>query len=330
MKDTTSYLLFLLAFLAGCTAASLQPSGEELGEFVSRQDFFRRLEPRGNRILHGAGANPQDFAEYWEELERTPPILYATHFDLMGLREDWIFIVRMVVERYPAYLIPQLGLSMTYEGRPYEDRVARGELDGQLEIFCRGLAELGRPAFVRLGYGFNSPWTGYRPEPYGQAWRRVAEAIRSRHALKNVALVWTAAAEAPLAGFIDYYPGDSQVDWWGIDLFDPRSFEAEATARFVEAARERGFPVMVGEAAPRGIGIESDTRSWERWFVPFFRFLRSHANVKAFCYIHWRAGNTRIAADLELLQRYRTELAQDLYQHAAPLAEVRWQLYWEE
>lgn len=319
----------LCSLLLGCAGAGMQPSPDELGPFASRQDFLKRLEPHGDRILHGAGANPPDFAEYWDELGRTPPVLYATHLDLMSLREDWPLYVRAAIDRYPQTVIPQLGVSMTWEGRPYEVGVARGELDQQIELLCWGLAALGRPAFVRLGYGFNSPLTGYRPEPYRQAWIRVAESIRTRHGLRNVALVWGASADASLAGCMEYYPGDQWVDWWGLDLFDPRSTVAGETVDFLAAARERGYPVMIGEAAPRGLAVEPDSRAWERWFVPFFRFLRRHPNVKAFCYVSWRAGDTRVAGDLDLLQRYREELSRDQYLHAAGLDELRWTLQWE-
>jgi len=323
-------IAILILILGGCAPGDMRPAPDELGRFASRDDFLQRLEPRGNRILHGAGANRDDFAEYWDELTRTPPVLYATHFDLMYLREDWTFFVREAIDPYPLAIIPQIGLSMTYDGQPYTQQVARGDLDMEIEILCRGLAQLGRPVFLRLGYGFGSPLTGYRPESYRLAWERVVETIRLRHDLRNVAMVWCSVADGNRADFMAFYPGDQYVDWWGVDLFDPRAFFAPGTEEFVEAARQRGYPIMIGEAAPRGRGIEPDGRMWERWFVPFFRFIRVHPNVKAFCYINWAAGNTRIAADLDLLQQYRDTLDDDLYQHAAPLDELRWQLEWEE
>jgi len=127
-----------------------------------------------------------------------------------------------------------------------------------------------------------------------------------------------------------FYPGDQHVDWWGIDLFDPLSFQSESTLDFMATASERGYPVMIGEAAPRGPGIEPDSGAWERWFRPFFRFVRGQPGVKAFCYISWYVGNTRIAADLDVLQRYRDELDDDNYLHATSLEELRWELEWEE
>jgi len=328
MKLSSLFPLLLVA--VGCTTTEVHQSSDPLGSFASREDHLQRLEPRGNRILHGAGATPEDFAEYWEEMVRTPPTLYATHLDLMWLREDWAYILGDALAHYPAYVIPQIALSMTHEGNPYTDRVADGELDQQLDILCAGLRYLGRPAFVRIGYGFNSPLTGYNPDSYRRAWVRIAETIRLRHQLANIALVWCRVADRTSSDFMAYYPGDQHVDWWGIDLFDPPSFKSAATLDFMAAASEQSYPVMIGEAAPRGPGIEPDSRMWERWFRPFFRFVRSQPGVKAFCYISWYAGNTRIAADLDVLQYYRDELDDDNYLHATSLEELRWELEWEE
>jgi hypothetical protein len=324
------FWIALLLFAAGCRTVPMELPPEELGQFVSREDYLQRLEPRGNRILHGAGPNPEDFADYWEELVRTPPALYATHFDLRWLPLDWAPFLESVLSRYPDNLIPQIGLSMTGEDGPYTDQVARGDLDPQIEVLCQGLARLDRPVFLRLGYGFNSPWTHYRPESYRQAWTRIVESIRIRHRIKNVAMVWGCAGDSPLSDYMAYYPGDQQVDWWGIDLFAPLGFTGPTAREFAAAARERGFPLMIGEAAPRQQGIEPDNRSWIRWFVPFFRFIRTHPNVKAFCYLSWLQGHTRIEADLDVLQQYRSELENSFYQHAAPLEELRWQLELEE
>jgi glycosyl hydrolase family 26 len=323
-------LLSALISLCACAPQDMRPGPPELGEYVSRNDYLQLLEPRGDRILHGAGANPVDFADYWNEMSRTPPVLYGTHFDLMSLRPNWPFMVREVVDRHPEFIIPQIALSLTYDGRPYEVGVAKGELDTQLDILCQGLAAINRPVFLRIGYGFGAPATGYRPEPYRHAWIRTVETIRLRYGLRHVAMVWCYAADGGASDFMEYYPGDQYVDWWALDLFDPRTTTSRTTRAFLAAATEHGFPVMIGETAPRGVLIEPDSRIWERWFVPMLRFIRRNPGIKAFCYVNWDAGGTRLAGDLDLLQRYRFHLEDQVYQHAGPLDELRWQLEWEE
>jgi hypothetical protein len=316
------------ALAGGCAAGDLQPTPAELGPYVSRNDYLQLLEPRGDLILHGAGANPADFAEYWRELSRTPPALYATHLDLMTLPPDWALPVLATVDGYPAFVIPQIAVSLTHDGRPYEVNVAQGQLDQQLDVLCEGLAALRRPVFLRLGYGFGSPTTAYRPEPYRHAWERVVDAIRIRHGLRQVAMVWCYAADSG-AEFMPFYPGDDYVDWWGLDLFDPRTTVARSTRQFLAAADEHGYPVMIGETAPSAAPVEPDSRIWQRWFVPLFRFMRTNPGIKAFCYINWDAGDTRIAGDLDLLMAYSRALDDPIFQHAAPLDEMRWRLEWD-
>ncbi len=323
-------LLALLAGMlaAGCAGTDLRPAPAELGQYASRNDYLRLFEPRGDLILHGAGANPPDFAAYWRELSRTPPLLYATHLDLDALRPGWALQVLEVVDRYPLPVLPQIALSMTHEGRPYEVNVARGELDAQLEILCQGLAALRWPVFLRIGYGFGSPLTAYRPEPYRHAWQRTVETIRVRHGLRGVAMVWCYAADSG-ADFMPYYPGNEYVDWWGLDLFDPRATQAQSTREFLAAAHRHNCPVMIGETMPRGVPIEPDSRIWERWFVPLFRFIRANPGIKAFCYINWEAGGQRLAGDLDLLVRYTQTMEDGAFLHAVPLEELRWRLGWD-
>lgn len=329
-------MLLALAVLAlfQCAApelrSELRPDTSELGEFISRDDYLKLLEPRGDRILHGAGANPFDFADYWKEMARTPPVLYATHIDLATLRPDWVHSIRQVIDRHREAVIPQIAVSLTYEGRPYEVEVTMGELDRQLDILCHGLRSLDRPVFLRIAYGFGSPSTGYRPEPYRHAWARIVETIRLRYGLRHVAMVWCYAADSAIPHFMDYYPGERYVDWWALDVFDPRTFGRETTRSFLAAARQHGFPVMIGETAPRVAAIAPDSKVWEYWFVPFFRFVRRNPGIKAFSYINWEAGDTRIAADLDLLQRYRQTLKDATFQHAVPFNELRWQLEWPD
>ncbi|MEW6752380.1 MAG: glycosyl hydrolase [Candidatus Latescibacterota bacterium] len=323
-------LVLLLLLVLGCAP----PQDGSLGgvrsaEFASREDHTQLLEPQGQRILHGAGPNLEDFRDYWDEVERTPPVLYATHFDLAWLPQDWAYLVEAAVSPRAQLVIPQIGLSLTYEGRPYEDRVSRGDMDAQIQVLCEGLRYLNRPAFLRIGYGVTSPYTRYRPEPYRQAWQRIVDTVRTRYRLHQVAMVWGYAADPGDPGFMDFYPGDELVDWWGIDLFDPAGFTSTTTEAFLRGASEHGHPVMVGEAAPRGLGVHPDNGAWQRWFVPFFRFLRVHPQVKAFCYLHWTLGKTQISGDLDVLREYSLELEVPVYVHAAPADELRWALEWE-
>lgn len=313
-------------------------------QYAPRVDFGRRLEPSG--VLHGAGQSPEAFRAYFQATGLTKPVLYMTYVGLNSDMEAYFAALKRELAEYEPYqLMPQIGLLMTgVEKNPedqqehtperhYEDSVASGLFDGQIELFCRGLAQLKRRVFVRIGFEFNGPWFGYAPEPYKAAWIRIVTAMRG-HSLDDVAAVW---CYCPLPGereqpwgkdrdYSPYYPGDQYVDWWAIDLFSVEDFTCDNTVAFMWDAASSRFPVMIGESTPRWVGgVVGGEATWRRWFVPYFDFIRAYANVKAFCYIDWNWtnypvwqdwGDARIEQNQTILEHYCAELAKPLYIHA--------------
>jgi hypothetical protein len=312
---------------------------------IERLNFGKRFEPAGDRVLHGAGQDPDEFSEYFQAVdERTKPALYMTYLELNSDVPAYFARLGQELDEYAPYrILPQIGLYFTgaadeahHPERHYEDEVAAGRHDARIEEFCAGLQQLGRPAYVRIGFEFNGPWFGYQPEPYKAAWVRIVSALR-RGGLEDVAAVWCycplpSRREEPHVPRIDrdylpYYPGDEWVDWWAIDLFSPDNFGRANTRWFMKDAQRRGFPVMIGESTPRWTsGVPAGEATWDAWFVPYFGFIREHPAVKAFCYINrdWRGypvwshwGDARIQVNDVILDRYKRELADPLFLHAA-------------
>lgn len=307
--------------------------------FTPRLNFGRRLEPAGDVVLHGAGQSPAAFHSYDAAVGTTKPILYMSYVSFRDDLPAYFAALRQELDSFSGSpLVPQIGLYMNGGGLgehavgAYDEAVAGGAYDSQIEQFCVGLKTLNRPAFIRIGFEFNGSWNGYRPEPYKRAWRRIVEALR-RENLTQVAAVWCycplpSSREQP--GRIDrdyepFYPGDDVVDWWSIDLFEVADFSIDNARWFMEDAARRGFPVMIGEATPRKVGVEGGEAAWRGWFAPFFDFIRSQPVVKAFCYINWDWtqypqfadwGNARIEANAAVLERYQAELAHPWYRHA--------------
>jgi hypothetical protein len=293
------------------------------------ESLLHRLEPSGHRVLHGAGQSPDEFRDYFNGVGEHKPAIYMTY---VGLREKPAEISRYFsgikkdLESYgQVYLIPQIGLSMTSDGHPerhYEDKVAKGDMDANIDAFCEGLTKLDRPAFIRIGYEFNGFWNGYQPETYKAAWKRIVERLRG-HGLENVATIWCIGAETP--DYMKYYPGDDAVDWWGIDLFSIHQLGLKGFSDgFVRMAGQHGFPVMVCESTPQRVGVLQGEASWRKWFDPYFAFIAQHESVKAFCYISWNWagysqwsdwGDGRIASNAEVLDHYKVELKNPLYIH---------------
>jgi hypothetical protein len=322
-----------------------------LPDFIDRYNFQRRLEPEGNIVLHGAGQDPgvgnrydpKPFHDYWQAMdERQRPAIYMSYVSLKADMLVYFQHLRQALSAYQPYpVMPQIGLYMNGEGEhglgepPYEEGVAQGQFDTQIRAFCEGLRELALPSFVRIGFEFNGPWNGYQPDTYIAAWHRIVTAFRENHVM-NAAAVWCycplpSTREQPDVGRIDrdyraFYPGDDWVDWWSIDLFSPEMFELDNTKWFLEDAAAHRFPVMIGESTPRWVGsVQQGDEAWDKWFHPFFRFIRLQPTIKAFCYINWAWdhyaefqgwGDARIRENPLLLERYRRELAQPWYEHA--------------
>jgi hypothetical protein len=228
-----------------------------------------------------------------------------------------------------------VGLSMTVsEGREgflphnYEHRVAAGEFDDRIEQLAAVLASHGRPVFARIGFENNGRWNGYKPAAYVAAFRRVADILRRRAA--NVATVWHQVTSPPgEPGWRDWYPGDDVIDWFGLSLFLPSQWRADhpQIGDLLAAASAASKPVMICESSPMRHPLSDVERTWNEWFVPYFEFIRSTKQVKAFTYLNmdflqfpeWTEwGDCRLHTSPEILRRYIQELRRPCYIHAEP------------
>ena len=283
----------LLAALFVSRPASAQP-------VVPRADYGAFLEPK-DRVLHGGGQDPAGFAQYWQVMgDGARPAFLMHYLQLKSVREGSLAGLASELagyERDGVHLVVQIGLAMTQDGTPsshYEGKVAAGELDVAVDALCDELELLGHPVLLRIGYEFNgTAWNGYKPRTYVEAFRRITAKLRARKL--EVATVWDAAGELDyLPGFMDYYPGDEFVDWWGLNLFSgPKGSDASAflfskpIARFLDAAEQHRKPVLIGEATPRYTGVGAGQKSWDRWFGELFELIARRPGIKALSYINW-------------------------------------------
>jgi hypothetical protein len=240
------------------------------------------------------------------------------------------------------HLVVQLGLSMAQDGKPsshYEGRVAAGDYDAGIEELADELEALGHPVLLRIGFEFNgTAWNGYEPATYVAAFRRITTKLRARNL--DVATVWDASGELDfLRGFMEYYPGDEYVDWWGLNLFSGRK-GSDATAylnnrelaRFLDAAEEHRKPVLIGEATPRYTGVGEGQKSWERWFADFFDLVGRRRGIKAVSYINWNWaehpqwadwGDARLEKDPVVAAKYRAIVSAPPYLSGASASRMR-------
>lgn len=342
-----SLILFILCFTA--TNAKIKQ-----GSYVARNNYGSRLELNG-MVYNGAGQdwNGEGFKNYFNAMsEQTKPSIYMYYLQLKDLNiNDFTNLAKELdyyKNKYKICLIPQIGLSMTYGLAPgegsscYDEDVAKGLYDDRIDFLCRSMAAIGYPFFLRIGVEFNGlSWYGYSPKSYVQAFKRITDAVRKYNL--DAATVWNAAYNSTdnwsqakgltldneKYAYMEYYPGDDYVDWWGLSMFQPDVFKHAITNKFLTNAQKHEKPVMISESTPIFIGTNDGQKGWNSWFRLYFDFIRSQPNVKAFCYINWEWeqkskeynlpwadwGDCRIEANDTVLSLYKEEMKNPLYFH---------------
>lgn len=286
------------------------------------------LEPQG-KIMNGAGQDLAGYNNYWNVMHTfNKPLLYMTYIGLRDVTSDWTDGLKADLMSHPGkFQIPQIGLSMTTDGTPsahYEQDVAAGLYDTQISQFIDGLQSLAIPAYVRIGYEFNgTTWNGYAPATYKSAYIRITNLIRARGV--EVATVWDFSMDGGM-NFMDYYPGDDYVDWWGINIFQAGQFGDANAKSFMDNASVHKKPVMIGETTPRNVGVLNGQTSWNQWFTYFFTFIHTYPEVKAFSYINWNWsqypqwstwGDARLEQNSIVGANFANEMDSAKYLHAS-------------
>jgi hypothetical protein len=326
--------LLLLLFLAAGMIANLLFNQLAAQPIQARLNQGATLEPQG-KIINGAGQDKAAFMNYWSVMPtQDKPLIFMTYINLSDVTQDWADGLKAdLMSNAGKFLVPQIGLSMTVDGTPtahYEQDVAAGLYDDKITMFIDGLQSLAIPAYIRIGYEFNgTTWNGYQPTTYINAFIRITNMIRARGI--EAATVWDFAMDGVM-NFQDYYPGDAYVDWWAINLFSASHITDSNAQLFLDNASVHSKPVMIGETTPRYVGVLNGQTSWDNWFAPFFTFIHTHPEVKAFCYIdynwaqypQWSTwGDARLEQNAIVGNNFAGEMDSPEYLHASSESDFR-------
>jgi beta-mannanase len=169
--------------------------------------------------------------------------------------------------------------------------IAAGAYDAYIRGWADGLRALGMPVLLRLDHEMNGIWYAWSPGVNGNTaadyinmWRHVHDVFRSEGAT-NVGFVWSPNVTcAGCAAIRQLYPGDSYVDWVGLDGFNwgstkPsgwQSFEGlfAGSLRQVRAITSR--PVMIAETASAAAGGDKAA-----WITNMFSYVVNHEEISA-------------------------------------------------
>ena len=221
----------------------------------------------------------------------------------------------VLLKSYPNSVI-QLGLYMV-DGL---NNTIVGTYDANLKTLAQWIKKANRPVYLRIGYEFDNPSNHYDPQQYKQAFRYVVDFLR-KEGVRNAAYVWH--SEDTAHPWMDWYPGDDYVDWFGKTIF--RTKDIPVASNFLKLAREHGKPFMICESSPWGMY----TSRWKiDWLDHMFQFIKDQ-NVEAFCYIdcdwdkqqmwvgqNW--GDARLEENVDTKNLWLREIDQDRYLKASP------------
>ena len=201
-------------------------------------------------------------------------------------------------------------------------RILDGTHDAYITRWAQGAKAYGGRLLVRFAHEMNDrhyPWSeqvsGNQPGQYAQAWRHVVSIFRSVGAT-NVGWVWAPnvsyAGTTPLKGL---YPGDSYVDWVGVDGYNGGTalpwggwltFSQIFGSTLAElAAVTTTKPVMIAETASTEVG-----GSKASWITDFFAQLAARPQIKAFVWFnHDKETDWRIQSSESARQAFAAGVA---------------------
>jgi len=289
-------------------------------------DYKQKFEPKGNRIIHGAGQSLGAFSNYWEAVGIYKPMIYMTYAKITKI-QDWIKRIKIESKEFPNLLL-QIGLKLLDANKKDKTPdILAGKYDKDLDDFFKTLKELGSPSFIRIGYEFDKKGK-YNPKNFVKAWKYIVDKFR-KEKIKSIATVWCACPFNGTEPVEEYYPGDDYVDWFGIDVFFQRHLTGKykPVEDFLKLAVKHKKSVMVGETTAAEIGVLDGKKSWRNWFGPFFKWIENHEQIKGFCYINWdwikdktwgspgTWGNCRIEENEIVKKKFVEELKNPVYIH---------------
>jgi hypothetical protein len=226
--------------------------------------------PGPGRVYLGAWVNPEHLFPHHvpgsQELAQLPVFdsLAGRKMAILGVYAKWtepapLGTLNAIANQYGA--IPLL----SWNCGDTNANVAAGADDQLITAYAKALKQYGKPLFLRWHWEMNlvraHPQCMDSPSGYIAAWRHIWTIFRVQRA-DNVAFVWCPSAnKSPYAAnFVDYYPGNSYVDWIGGDAYST-AYQARPNfpklwKPFYDWARttDPAAPIMVAET---GAGIDA-------------------------------------------------------------------------
>ena len=129
-------------------------------------DYKGKFEPKGNKVIHGAGQSLEMFREYWKAVGKNKPLIYMTYIKIQNM-DKWVDKIQKEVKEFPN-LILQIGLNFRVEGEDKTKEISEGKYDKEFDKLLKVIREFGNPVFIRIGYEFDKAGK-YNPKNFVKA-----------------------------------------------------------------------------------------------------------------------------------------------------------------
>ncbi len=344
------YVIYLFIAMVSMSVAHAQQTGgavRGVGTNGMRglHGALAKFEPEAGRVYHGVGGLGDEIAAYDALMDSvTRPYLVQIFYDLPGTGPQYAQLRTELAAQKTIGRFPVLSLDLTDGVIGVDSLMATtSNYNAAIDSLAKICREYGSRIFIRPGFEFSNSWNGYHPYLYPRAFQKIVDRFRAMGAADSAAFIWCYYPGGAGTDFDSsdargarWYPGDSYVDWFGVDLFFAEEFDVSLpaadsagitlrgkTERFLDAARRHGKPVIAAEVSAAGVSISSDLidgdDDWFAWFDPFFSFLNAHPEVKGFCYMNaaWNGswGNARIDSNANIVDFYKLEMENTVYIH---------------
>ncbi len=208
----------------------------------------------------------------------------------LGRRLDIVNTYRRINEPFPtdsdrAFVAGGATLMLSWA---FDDSapVASGALDATLRTWAVRLRDFNHPVLLRVRWEMDRPnlrAVMHSGTTYVAAWRHL-RAVFAQAGVRNVAWVWCPTAEGFAGGYAgDFYPGDDQVDWLGVDVYAGTRLRplADLLRPVLAWAAGHPKPLMLGEF---GVSQVWGSTARAQWLREAATVIQANARIKAVCY----------------------------------------------
>jgi beta-mannanase len=211
--------------------------------------------------------------------------------------------------------------------------ITNGNHDAYIHTFARDAAAYGKTIYLRPMQEMNSDWfpwgvctNGNSPSQYAPAYRHIVDIFRAEGA-SNVKFVWTPNIQTNCSNYQTLYPGDTYVDWVGLDGYNWGTSQSWSTwqspTQLFKASYDElvsvasGKPAMIAEYGSAEQG--GDKAAWIRDLyldaVP-----NQMPNIKLIMVYHevWSGVDWRVNSSAASMAAYREATGDARYQATLP------------